>query len=478
MDKKFIKNISASTLGAIINQLFGLLIFYILSNHLSKDEFGELNWSLAVFLTLFNILACGIDQVLVKKIAGNENMEANVSIYLNHVLVTGVFFYGSVLLAERLIPGLRHSFFEEHYAILYIGFSKLMIYFSTPFKQLATGLRKFKILLYMTIVSNVVKGGALTLSLVTGNIEFSDVLYFFIIGDLLEFLCCIFLAWRFLPRFKAGYIKWRDYILLLKESLPQLGVVIFNSALARFDWILVGSLVSVESLGDYSFTYKVFEVSTLPLLSLAPLLIPIFTIYFRGETKNTGNLNDFLFLFRLEMIVAGFVAMMLNVCWTPFIDAITAGKYGAVNANTIFILSLSMPFLYLNNFLWTIHFAKGHLRMILFVFIIAFAVNLTGDLVLIPYLKNNGAAIAYLIAIATQSFLYLRKSQFLPLSRVYAPLLLCSAAAFGSWYITYLFISNIYVSIAVAITSYTVLLFLLGQLRKKDGLRFRRLIHL
>jgi O-antigen/teichoic acid export membrane protein len=125
--------------------------------------------------------------------------------------------------------------------------------------------------------------------------------------------------------------------LLVKQSLPQVGVVLITSALARFDWLFIGFMVSAIKLAEYSFAYKVFEISTLPLLAIAPLLIPRFTQLFKDENYTGNNLK---LLIRVEMIIATFTGLLLNMCWNPLIDQITGGKYGAVNSSTIFILSL------------------------------------------------------------------------------------------------------------------------------------------
>ena len=99
------------------------------------------------------------------------------------------------------------------------------------------------------------------------------------------------------------------------------------------------------------------------------------------------KLNDLFVLLRFEMIIASLVALVLNILWVPVIDFITHGKYGAVNRYTILILSACMPFLYVNNFLWTINFAKGHLKMIFYIFFITFLVNVIGDIILIPFFR-------------------------------------------------------------------------------------------
>ncbi len=107
--------------------------------------------------------------------------------------------------------------------------------------------------------------------------------------------------------------------------------------------------------------------------------------------------------------------IMLNICWIPVIDFITDGKYGNVNSETIFLLSLSMPLLYFTNYLWTIHFAKGNLKLIFSIMALSFTVNIIACSILIPIFKNEGAAIAYLITVVAQLILYIGKKQCMSL---------------------------------------------------------------
>ena len=102
MRRKFIHDISANSLQAIINQLCGVAIFYVLSVFFSKNDFGEINWSLAVLLTAFGILSFGIDQVAVKKIAAGANPQFILSIYVTHVLLAGSLFYVLLLITQLL----------------------------------------------------------------------------------------------------------------------------------------------------------------------------------------------------------------------------------------------------------------------------------------------------------------------------------------------------------------------------------------
>lgn len=131
MKKKLTSDISATSFQVIINQLCGLLIFYILSATVSKNDFGEINWSLAIWLAIFNILSLGIDQVLVKKVAAGSDPGKMLSLYITHVLLTGGLFYGIILLSQFF----GNTLLQQHQVLLWIGFGKLMIFWSTPFKD-------------------------------------------------------------------------------------------------------------------------------------------------------------------------------------------------------------------------------------------------------------------------------------------------------------------------------------------------------
>jgi O-antigen/teichoic acid export membrane protein len=398
---RFFRNVSYNTFQLITNQVFGLIIFYGLSRGLDKNLFGELNWVLAVLLTIFGLLTLGIDQVVVKKIAAGYNRQSIFAIYLFHVIVSGGVFYFILLAGYFFVPSTQ---FHREF-LLFIGMGKLLLYISTPFKQLALGLEKFREFFFMSIVSNITRGLSITILLVFHKMTVFNILIVFVAGDLAELAFSAFIGRPLLKGFFGMRWSKRRQIIIMKESLPQAGVVLFTSIMARFDWIIVGLLISATKLAEYSFAYKIFEVSSLPLLIVAPIMIPLFT----RMNVQLKNINDIFFFLEWQIIIASFVALMLNICWIPVVDYISDGKYGSVNSNTIFLLTLSMPLIYFANFMWTIQFAKGNMKTIFVIVAFSFLVNLLGCLILIPIYKNEGAATAYFITILTQVILYLRK---------------------------------------------------------------------
>lgn len=454
------RNISANTLQLITNQLFGLAIFYALSRGLDKNSFGLINWSLAVLLTVFGILTFGIDQVMVKKIAAGNDKHAVFSGYSYHVIIFGCLFYCLLLVAYWLVP----QPVLQPYFLLIIGLGKLFIFLSTPFKQLATGLEQFSKLFTMSVVSNIVRGTALLILLVLGNITVGNVLIIFVTGDLVELLVCLMIA---KPLLQNSYkIKWnrQAHLLLIKESLPQTGVVIFTAIMARFDWIMIGLIISGARLAEYSFAWKIFEISTLPLLIVAPIMIPLFTRLFKENASN----KEPVFFLEWQIVIASFVALLLNICWVPVVDFISDGKYGAVNAQTIFILSLSMPVLYFNNYLWTINFARGNLKLVFKIMTIAFVVNIISCSILIPLYANTGAAFANLITVVVQLSLYLFKTPFALNTAQCLRLIICPAIALIAGAAVQHFITNIFFEVLFVAGIYLLAVFMSGQVRIKD----------
>jgi O-antigen/teichoic acid export membrane protein len=411
MQNKLFKNISANILQQIANQLFSLVIFYVLSTQLNKSSFGQLNGCLALLLMCFTILSFGLDQLTVKKIAAGESPAAVVPLYIMHIALTGALFYsllGAVWLlfpAQPLLP----VFF-----LLSIG--KFQSFVATPYKQVTAGKEQFAVLARMSVVSNIVKGVTLIIAGVLHRINLHTVILLFIAGDTAELLSTLYLYKRhnatgtaFLPNKKA-------YFRLIKEALPQLGMVLCTSAMSRFDWLLLGIAVSDIQLAEYSFAYKVYEIITLPLLVIAPLLIPRFVQYHQQAQQNLSGVYAIL---RLEMLISCLIIVVVNILWAPLTDLFTAGKYGAANSNTILILSFCTPLLYISNVLWTSGFAQQQLRSLFIIIAIACAVNIAADCVLIPLLQKEGAALACLLALLVQTILYFRQHiqiQFSPVS--------------------------------------------------------------
>jgi len=469
MKQSFRSNLLATTVQLLLNQLFSILVFYFLSKSLSKPDFGELNWTLAIFLAAFGMLSFGLDQVVVKKIASGEERSSLLNLYFFHVVFTGGIFYAFLLLSYFLFPSFHHS----HALLLMIGAGKLLLSFAGPFKSVAAGQEHFRAVLYMSLSSTIIKAFGLCYLFYQQEISLATIVPVFVLADASEFLLGFYILQKQLKTPLLFEFNRKAYFQFVKESLPQVGVVIFSTALARFDWILIGFFLSTAKLAEYSFAYKAFEISTLPLLAIAPLLVPYFT-----RMMHDYSLMDrtkLQLLFRVEMMIACLFALCLNILWNPLIDNVTNEKYGRVNTTTIFILSLSLPVLYLNNFLWSLHFASGKLKLILHSFVLCFGVNLLGNFLLIPLYQNNGAAFSYLLSISAQTIYYAYRLQHKTIINWQA-FFLCTCCALCSGFIFRYTAFSFWWIVPGSILIYLFLLMITVQLRRSDWPAFRQVL--
>ncbi len=397
-----VKNLSANALQLVLNQTCGMVTFFVLSAGLDKPAFGQLNFVLAVLLSGFGIFSFGLDQVLARQIAEGARPHKVMPAHRYHVRLWGGISFVVLLLAGEFWGEAS----EARTLLIGIGAGKLLLFLATPYKQVTAGLEKFSVLAMMQVISNLFRAATLTLLLFTGRLTTGAVIGTFIAGDALEWLVTRYLYEKNIGS-NRGQLLRGDYRRLVRSSLPQLGVVIIAAVLARFDWLYIGLTSSQSRLAEYSFAYKIFELASFPLLVIAPTLIPRFTRKYSDPTRPS---HIFSRLLAGELIIACCSAALLNLVWNPAVDLLTHHRYGRVNTTTIFLLSLCLPLLYLNNYLWTTCFAQKRLSLIFLAFVVTLLVNVAGNVVLIPHYGNDGAAAAYLAAMLAQSAFYLWRS--------------------------------------------------------------------
>jgi O-antigen/teichoic acid export membrane protein len=466
MDKKFIKDVSASSAQVILNQVLGLVIFFITSRYLTKSVYGEMNWSLAVLTFATTILSLRLEQLVVSRVAAGQHPGKMLTLFTGHIVFTGLLFYVALFAASFIFP----AFFEKHNLLLILAISQLLSFFSSPFKQLANGKENFRSLAVMSSVVNIIRSVWLLFVVIFSSLIIQLVLAIYMVFSFIELIICFYIGKYRLKVSLSSQYGIYDYFTLIKESLPLAGAVILNASIARIDWILLGLFITAEKTAEYSFAYKVFELSPFPLLIVAPILLSRFSKFFSANSESVllQRKQELSLLIRTEMILATFIPLVLNLVWTPLVDSLTANKYGAVNASTFLILSCCIPFLYINNLLWSVHFAQNHLKRILRITIITFLVILIGDLVFIPLYNAKGAAIVYLVATVIEYFNYMRSSFLSRISETWVSPFICLIAAAGSGYIATLSTESVALRLVIAVPLFCLLLLATKQIRKND----------
>lgn len=403
--RKLFADISFSTAQTIFNQVASFVLFFLVSRQLDKTGFGTLNWMLAVTMTGFTVLGLGYDQLAVKKTATGAATRELFNHYFFHTLIAACFF----MVIAGVIVFARHD--DNATVFLSLALSQALLFLALPAKQIAAGLQRFGVLCWMSVTANMVKLIGIAWLAYAGQLNLNTVAWVFVAGSIVEFLISV-LLFRFglQQTITLGYNRFR-HASLIRESLPQFGITVTNVLVLRADWILLGLLATAATVADYSFAYRCFEFSVLPLAIIGPVLLPRIARQFKSRVEDADEQGPLIGLLRLEILIAVLIAVVANAGWTQSVDLITAGKYGHSTRYVFMILSLCTPLLYLNNIFWSINFARGRMKLIFRCILITFLVNLFADLLLMPFFSSFGAAIGFVIAMIVQTAVYARSTE-------------------------------------------------------------------
>jgi O-antigen/teichoic acid export membrane protein len=470
--RKLVRDISANTLQTGITQIFGLIIFYVTSKYLSKGEFGEFNWSMAVGSTMIAVASLGLDLVFVKRVASGEDVLTISGIHLFHTVIAGATLCVLAFSVNYFYPA-----FNENHPVFFMVFISLAIAnIGNSFKLCLNGLEAYRQLAILSFCTNVLKLALIIVVYCYLNFTLFQVVMAYMAASLFELCAGYYLMGRSISARVKPLLKVVEYKYFILESLTQMGVVLFDSALARIDWILLGVISTAQAgatiaaiTAEYSFTYKVFELSKLPLLIIGPVLLTRFSkLFSHNKTINEKSRQEILFFFKLQSFLVLLIPIVLICTWSPLIDYFTNNKYGAVNEQKYWILAACIPLHSLINFLWTVSFVQGQLKTIMFITIMASLLNIAANFFLIPLYNGMGAAWAFLISTLFQALLYLKytKQEQLRVNLQSASVILLNAAA--GVIVARVFIDKLVLSALVALLIFVLLTILTGQLSYKQ----------
>jgi O-antigen/teichoic acid export membrane protein len=462
---KILKDLSANAVQTGIAQLVSLSIFYLMSRFISKEDFGTFNWSTALGSTILAIGSLGLDLVLIKRISSGQDARLLAGIHFFHTVLLGFILLTSIGLiiyfAPQLIP------FQPIFLLVIIQLTITAI--ANSFKFTLTGLEAFKQLAIISIVVNLIKFLLVIILFIINRFSIISIVFGFIFTSFLELMHSYYFVNKHIKGQLKPIIEQTTYKNFIKESLPQLGVVIFDSALARVDWILLGIISTAAITAEYSFAYKFFELAKLPLVILAPVLLTRFSKLLSTDQAIEADTQEGIqAFFGLEIFLSFLIPIFMTCAWTDLIDWVTDGKYGAVNQDNFGILAFCVPLVFAINFMWTIGFIQGQLKPILRITITASLFNLVLNILLIKYLGSMGSAIAFLLSTVLQFFMYATTIRFDRIKVDFKPFVLFFLLAIISVLFSKLIFSNQYLAAVMASTSYIGIAFLSKMITKAN----------
>ncbi|MEO6831779.1 MAG: polysaccharide biosynthesis C-terminal domain-containing protein [Chitinophagaceae bacterium] len=456
--RQYVRTASATTIQMVANQFFGLLFFLGMALLLPKDLFGRINWAIAVCATLTIISSLGFDHVIVGKLGAGETVKDTVGVYIGHTILLALIGVSGLAIFHWLKP----SFFQHNPEFIAIYAGLFATFMSMPFKQLANGKQHFGALAWMGVSGNFFKVVILFSLYFSHAVNDKNIALLFLISGLLEWIFCFAIATGFSGKILLPTIDFSKYKALVFFSFPQLGVILLDSAFARIDWILMGIISTNALTADYSFAYKAYESSRLPLLIIAPIILPkLSKLYSQGgiSKEKASELN---FLWRAESLICVVIPLLLNICWDDVVNLVTHNRYGVSTRWVYAVLSLSLPMAYIINYLWTIAFSTGRLRLTFYFTAITLGVNFGLNLILIPLYGALGAAIAFTTSTAVQMVLYIWRVREPKLSMRYLDFALTCFSAIALVALTTVLPIHWFLKLVLAFLLYTIFAKIVG----------------
>ena len=468
---RLLTRIFSSGLQTISVQVLGAFFFYFISVYLSKDDFGIISWTNAVSILITTFLGFGLEQVVVRRVAASRQSDWAATAFFIHSVASFVVTFFAMLLLNNIV-GAKTGLYKQ---LPWFFLAQGLIFIGVPLKQFLNAKEKFTPYGVISIISNIGKIAAAWLLLRGGNLYINPVLAILICAAAFE-LAGLLVYLLAKTSFDLKF-RFKAYTKLIRESSAQYISVIFDISLSRMDWILLGIMTSSSILADYSFAYRAYELSRLPMLIIAPIILPRFARLLSGSGNIDIEYQKYITSFNIvELFFAALIPLILNILWAPVVSLITHGKYGSSNSMQFLILSVCIPLQFFINLLWSISFAAKKYKSVSTVTVVCAVTNVCLNLVLIPRFGGLGAATAFLGTTLLQALLYYRlvNRQITIIS--IRPILIFASEAAGVYFASTQLKINFLLQGLFAVVLYLLITVLTKQITRAHIINFKNLL--
>ena len=174
----------------------------------------------------------------------------------------------------------------------------------------------------------------------------------------------------------------------LKQSLPFALMTIFGMMLYRTDSILLERINGAEEAGHYAMGFRIFEAYNMLSFLFAGLLLPIFSKMI-AEKKEIGELLSLSSrqLLSATWLVSLFCFFQPDRVMHLFYDSPTSDTIESFKWLMIGCLMFSMQYIY-----GTLLTAAGHMKVLIWIVAIGWAISLILNVILIPKMGVVGVS--------------------------------------------------------------------------------------
>ncbi len=399
----FVRSISQVAIANFITKPLWLLLFIYAARALGPYQFGIYTFSFSIVVILSIIIDFGFDYITIREISVKKDL-------LNQY-VSNILFYRVTVCASLICLISLYNHFFATFDTTTLTVVILLLFFQSTvlllqfFRSAVSALQYFKIFSQMLIFEKLILIFLGTVSLIIspnlklfiaallcGNV-ITTIVFLFVLKRKLQFIFN-------LPSLQA--IKY-----LIKSSLPLLIMNIFIMAYFRIDVIFLNWFVSDKSIvGIYGSIHRIIEMYFLIPTIIMSTAYPIITKSLSENKEYVISLiNKILKLISLVTLPIVFVISFNSY---EFNLLLFGEKYKIGYSGLTYIVWTILP-LGFNYLLGHVLIAINKQKYCAISLIVASAVNIVLNIVLIPYLSFVGTSISLFV---TEFVIFLFYSYF------------------------------------------------------------------
>lgn len=396
---KILKNTAWLYGDNAIRMATGLVVTAWLARYLGPQQFGLYNFSLALVGLSSPIAALGLSNILVRELVKKPERR---DVYLGTAavlhLVAGVLAYSVALIAVYLVRP------EESHAQMAVSVVGLTLMFT--FKNTISCFNEANVMSKYTVIPMNVAFATASLVKVIFIVIKAPLLFFLI---LVPIEVCIGSVLLFYAYHRSGgrIVHWRMNVGVAKDLLQSSWPLLLSAFSALIymssDKVMIGILIGDTATGLYS---AATTISTIWYFIPSAILASVFPYLLRDRGGNQAlYMNRMQMLFDFLVVLSASMACFIFIFSKPLIDMLYANEFkGASSIVDIHIWTFVFATMSVTSYQWLL---AENLQILSFQrAAISAILNIALNLVLIPAIGVNGAAIGTLISYAFGALLF------------------------------------------------------------------------
>jgi len=399
MDKKFVKSLGKDTLlyipSKIIPGLLGFFSLIMYTRLLKPEEYGRYTLVITIMSFLIVFIFSWLEQSVLRF---NKKYEDNSKEFFSTILTVTV--YLSIFLSMIYIVS-TYVFFNFEYEVqILINLSAILLPLKVIYKIFMQIFRAKREAKFYSIISVILKFVYLFLTFIMIYfLGFREESMFF--AFIITYIIFIFFQIQKLKsianfHYSFNHINKSYLKKFFRYGSPWIGMAIGSFLLSKFDRYIINYFLNAEIVGIYSATYSLAENSIMQFVSLLSIstLPVLINSYEEDENDNSSLMMKELFkVYAIVFIPAIFGLIFLS---KDIINIFLGDKFQGGNLVFI-IISIGAFFEALRNLVGRPFQLKEKTIYLPFLLLISGAINLILNIVFVPILGMEGAAIATLI---------------------------------------------------------------------------------